>query len=239
MQGPARRGRYHSSPKSSFSVHVFTSSMLGMLILVRSSAEPAIGVIYWTYPLSCDPSLNGRRYRWQAYGEYYYLRSRQVQSGSSSSDLHMPADPNDRDSLGAIFSLFLQKSKRTTLSTVARSNYENVKSEGMKVEGPQPEGGGVIKFDHVFRALDSSIESPPHDEPLPLSFSYIVVTTKLLSFAMPSLVECLEPFVVPGKSVLVLIQNGVGIEDEIQNRWPENLVITCVVRCSAKMPLRR
>ena len=138
-------------------------------------------------------------------------------------------DPDERDSLGAIFGLFLQRSNHTTLSAVARSNYEKVKSEGMKVEGP--ELGGVVKFDRVFQAIDLSTQSSlPQEKPLALLYSYIVVATKVLSSANPSLVECLEPYVTPGKSALVLIQNGVGIEDDIQKRWPENLVITSVVR---------
>lgn len=89
--------------------------------------------------------------------------------------------------------------------------------------------GGVVKFEHVFRALDSSGKASLPEE-ASLEFSYILVTTKALVHTRPTLVEALEPYVVPGKTTFVLIQNGIGIEDAIQERWPDNLIITCVVR---------
>lgn len=138
-------------------------------------------------------------------------------------------------SQGAVFALFLQRSASTTLSTVARSNYEVVKTQGIKVEGERIQGG-IVKFDDVFkaRALSESSPSPPEDkEP----FSYIVVCTKALSETKPSLVQCLEPYVTPGKSTIVLIQNGVGIEDAVQERWPDNTVITVVVGISYYLPI--
>lgn len=92
------------------------------------------------------------------------------------------------------------------------------------------DNGGVVKFEHVFRALDPSAKSSTPTEDPPVPFSYIVVATKALTYAKPSLVESLEPYVVPGKSTFVLIQNGIGIEDAIQERWPNNLIISCVVR---------
>ncbi|KAF8317862.1 hypothetical protein DL93DRAFT_2055033, partial [Clavulina sp. PMI_390] len=133
--------------------------------------------------------------------------------------------------LGAIFALFLQRSGKTGLSTVARSNYDVVRNQGMLIppstvgEGGVNEGG-VVKFEHVFRALSSST-TPEAPAPMP-EFSYILVATKALTFAKPSLVESLEPYVTPGKSTIVLIQNGIGIEDALQARWPDNLIITCV-----------
>lgn len=130
-------------------------------------------------------------------------------------------------SLGSVVSVFLQNSKRATLSTVARSNYEAVKSEGIRVEGD--EVSGEVKFDEVYRALGPSTDATK-EEKTTKTFSYIVIATKALAFVTPTLVESLEPYVTPGKSTFVLIQNGVGIEDDIQKRWPDNLILTCVVR---------
>lgn len=133
--------------------------------------------------------------------------------------------------MGAIFGLLVQRSGRTKLSAVARSNYDAVRSDGVEVRGEQLDGGGTVTFQHVFRALGtSSNESNDSLPPQHETFSYIIVATKLIADVKPSVVECLEPYVSPGKSTIVLIQNGVGIEDDIQARWPDNLVLTCVVR---------
>lgn len=120
------------------------------------------------------------------------------------------------------------------MSTVARSNYDVVKSKGItipksKIKEGGVDNGGVVKFNQVFRAIDPVNTSFTPDE-VSSPFSYIVVTTKALSYAKPTLVESLEPFVVPGKTTIALIQNGIGIEDAVQQRWPDNLIITCVVR---------
>lgn len=84
-----------------------------------------------------------------------------------------------------------------------------------------------MTFEHVFPASHDESKSTQYDIP---TFSFIIVATKIVPHAKPGLVETLEPYVTPGKSTIVLIQNGVGIEDDIQAHWPNNLVLTCVVR---------
>lgn len=61
-------------------------------------------------------------------------------------------------------------------------------------------------------------------------FEYVVVCTKAFPRSTPSLPTLLESFITPKHTTIVLIQNGVGIEDEVAERWPENSIITCVVR---------
>lgn len=117
-----------------------------------------------------------------------------------------------------------------------------MKTDGIEVTGKGLNGGGTVRFQHVFRALQAPSSSPTNPSSLSSSpetvpaFSYIIVTTKLLATITPSTVECLEPYVVSGKTTIVLIQNGVGIEDEIQARWPDNLVLTCIVRSIYSVP---
>ncbi|KAF8313631.1 6-phosphogluconate dehydrogenase C-terminal domain-like protein [Clavulina sp. PMI_390] len=118
-------------------------------------------------------------------------------------------------SLGSVLGLVLQRSKRTTLSAVARSNFEAVRKDGIEIQSTSP-------------ALEGEAPQAPTPASTALSFSYVVVATKVIAETKPPLVESLEPFIVPGKTTIVLIQNGVGIEDEIQARWPDNLVLTCV-----------
>jgi 2-dehydropantoate 2-reductase len=51
-----------------------------------------------------------------------------------------------------------------------------------------------------------------------------------LQTAVPSLPTLLEPFVTPKFTTIVLIQNGIGIEDQVAERWPDNTIISCIVR---------
>ncbi|KAF8303388.1 6-phosphogluconate dehydrogenase C-terminal domain-like protein [Clavulina sp. PMI_390] len=131
--------------------------------------------------------------------------------------------------IGAVFGLLLQRSKRTTLSTVARSNFGVVQKDGIKVQSTQIDGGGTVTFDRVYPAnAHQQARNARASGSSAIPFSYVVVATKLVADTKPSLVESLEPFIAPGKSTIVLIQNGVGIEDEIQARWPGNLVLTSI-----------
>ncbi|KAF8303376.1 6-phosphogluconate dehydrogenase C-terminal domain-like protein, partial [Clavulina sp. PMI_390] len=135
-------------------------------------------------------------------------------------------------SIGAAFGLFLQRSNGTTLSTVARSNFDAVQKDGVHVEGVYLAGGGPVTFDNVYR--DSTKQEGGETEAIMTRFSYVVVTTKMITDTTPTLVESLEPFIVPRETTIVLIQNGVGIEDEIQARWPDNLVLSCIAYVSAR-----
>jgi len=55
-----------------------------------------------------------------------------------------------------------------------------------------------------------------------------VVTAKALPGSTPSLPDLLKPFVTPGFTTIVLVQNGVGIEDGVSAAWPANAIISCV-----------
>ncbi|KAF9512531.1 hypothetical protein BS47DRAFT_1345303 [Hydnum rufescens UP504] len=128
--------------------------------------------------------------------------------------------------IGGIYALILKRSKKTSISTVARSNYGVVKAHGLQVQSPIF-GDETLLFDNVYDA--SSSAKPEHE------FSYIVVSTKALPQVKPSLVESISPYVTSGAAgtTIVLLQNGVGIEDEIRRRWPENCFITGVVWIAA------
>ena len=60
-----------------------------------------------------------------------------------------------------------------------------------------------------------------------MPFDYVIVTAKALPDAETSRV--IAPAVTKGRTAIVLIQNGIGIEDEYVERFPENPVLSCVV----------
>lgn len=126
------------------------------------------------------------------------------------------------DSIGAICALILKRSKKASISTVARSNYDAIRENGLQVES-HIFGHETLQFEDAYHS--SSIDTPKR------KFSYIFVTTKALTHITPSLSESIAPYVTPGPTgtTIVLAQNGVGIEDQIRLRWPNNCIITCVV----------
>ncbi|CZR68160.1 related to ketopantoate reductase [Phialocephala subalpina] len=63
-------------------------------------------------------------------------------------------------------------------------------------------------------------------------FDYIVVTTKNIPDIPPTVVDIIHPAVTPGHSVIVLIQNGVKIENPLISAF-SNVVISCISRMSS------
>ncbi len=64
-------------------------------------------------------------------------------------------------------------------------------------------------------------------------FDYVVVTTKNIPDISPTVVDIIHPAVTPGKSVIVLVQNGLHIEKPVIEAFPQNIVLSGVSRMSA------
>ena len=59
-------------------------------------------------------------------------------------------------------------------------------------------------------------------------FDFVVVTTKNIPDAYPTVVDLIRPAIVPGKTVIVLIQNGYNIEKPIFEAFPQNKCLSGV-----------
>ena len=66
---------------------------------------------------------------------------------------------------------------------------------------------------------------PPYTE---TAFDYVVVTTKNVPDCHPTVVDLIRPAIVPGKTVVVLIQNGYNIEKPIFESFPQNICLSGV-----------
>ncbi|CAJ2505974.1 Uu.00g001040.m01.CDS01 [Anthostomella pinea] len=65
------------------------------------------------------------------------------------------------------------------------------------------------------------------------TFDYVVVTAKVFP-TVPSTVELIRPAVsADGRTAIVLIQNGIGIEDEFARLYPKNPILSTVLYMSA------
>lgn len=59
-------------------------------------------------------------------------------------------------------------------------------------------------------------------------FDYIVMATKNIAETHPSAAELAEPAVTPGRTVIVLIQNGLNIEKPFLSKFPNNICLSGV-----------
>lgn len=59
-------------------------------------------------------------------------------------------------------------------------------------------------------------------------FDFVLVTTKNIPDVRPTVADIIEPAIVPGKTAIVLSQNGINIEKEVVARFPSNPVISSV-----------
>lgn len=123
--------------------------------------------------------------------------------------------------IGAIYIyLFLQAG--CSVTAVCRSNYDAAKANGFTIDSDRY-GQGIKIHPNVVRTPEeaASQEGGP--------FDFIIVSTKALPGQKLSTPEIIKPAVTEGKTAIVLIQNGIGIEDEYAVAFPSNPLLSCVV----------
>ncbi|PVZ97195.1 hypothetical protein BB558_006856 [Smittium angustum] len=105
------------------------------------------------------------------------------------------------------------------VSVVCRSNYEAVKENGFSIESARY---GSRKF------IPNNVYSTCEDASKDQEYDYILVCTKALpNIADPT--DILKPLTKSSKTVIVLLQNGIGLEDPYVRAYPKNPLITCAV----------
>jgi 2-dehydropantoate 2-reductase len=121
-------------------------------------------------------------------------------------------------SVGAVYLWLLSRVADTT--AVCRSNYDVVSKDGF-ILNSSIFGRGIQFKPAVVRDCDeaaSRAQGVPYD--------YIVVCSKAIPGLVPKLIT---PAVTPGKTAIVLIQNGVGIEQEYTEAFPSSPIVSAVV----------
>jgi len=120
-------------------------------------------------------------------------------------------------SVGTVYLYLLSKVAATT--AVCRSNYEVVKRDGFTINS-SIFGQNLHFRPNVVR--DCGEAASQSSDP----FDYIIVCSKAIPDTVPKLIA---PAVTPGHTAIVLIQNGVGIEEEYLKAYPDNPIISAVV----------
>lgn len=107
-------------------------------------------------------------------------------------------------------------------SVVCRSNYDAVKRSGFNME---THSYGKYHFNPhaVYKSMSEASKQ---------QYDYVVVTTKALPDVLDDS-ELIQDVVTPAKTSIVLIQNGVGVEEPHRQRFPKNPILSAVTVVSA------
>ncbi|KAM0206812.1 hypothetical protein ACHAQI_008037 [Fusarium lateritium] len=123
--------------------------------------------------------------------------------------------------IGSFYAFILSRSERVRLTVVARSNFEAVAANGIKIDS-QNHGKHHVK-PHKGRSVADAEQK----------FDFIICTNKAVDQASSA------ADIAPGvgdKTSIVIIQNGVGNEDAFRDRFPKATIISCVTWVGARQP---
>lgn len=128
--------------------------------------------------------------------------------------------------IGAFYGSRIAQISGTNVSVVCRSNYAAVKANGFKVSSPQF-GDYTWTPTRVFPSPDAARKSN-------VAWDYVVVSTK----ALPNVSDDskLLEGLVRESSAVVLIQNGLGVEQPYAERFPKSTVLSAVTIASCAQP---
>ncbi|EKG18480.1 Ketopantoate reductase ApbA/PanE [Macrophomina phaseolina MS6] len=122
-------------------------------------------------------------------------------------------------SIGSVYAWVLTRAG-ADVTCVCRSNYTHVREHGFSLDS-DVFGTGL----HVRPTVVDRATAPPVDAP----WDFILVCTKAFPGADPSGPSLVAPAVASPRTAIVLIQNGIGIEDEWHQAFPQNPILSGVV----------
>lgn len=126
--------------------------------------------------------------------------------------------------VGAFYGSRLAQAARTQVSVVCRSNYKAVAKNGFSVTSPTYGSYNFIP-DKTFANPKEAINSG-------ILWDYIVVSTKALPDVSDDS-EILTGLVKEDHTAIVLVQNGLGVEQPYSKRFPSTPVLSAVTIASA------
>jgi 2-dehydropantoate 2-reductase len=128
--------------------------------------------------------------------------------------------------IGAFYASRLALVPNVAVSVICRSNYSAVKSHGFKITSPQY-GDYTYTPAHTFA-------NPAEARQSNIKWDYIVVSTK----ALPDVSDdsAILEGLVGDKTAIVLIQNGLGVEEPYSTRFPHAAICSAVTIASCAQP---
>lgn len=128
--------------------------------------------------------------------------------------------------VGAFYGSRLALAPNTLVSVTCRSNYSAVLANGLQLD-THSFGSYHFTPHAVYPSIDAAAKAPQ-------PFDYVVVATKALPDVSDDS-EMIAPVVQDSQeTAIVLIQNGVGVEQPHRQRFPSNPVLSAVTVVSAQ-----
>lgn len=109
------------------------------------------------------------------------------------------------------------------VTAVCRSNYSVAKQNGFTLDS--------ALFGNHIRLRPRVVRRVKEVERT--IFDYVLVATKAFPGTSPSTADLLKPAIKIGYTSIVILQNGIGIENEYESLYPLNTIISCVVNLHA------
>ncbi|KFA60786.1 hypothetical protein S40285_06323 [Stachybotrys chlorohalonatus IBT 40285] len=123
--------------------------------------------------------------------------------------------------IGSFYAFILSRNDNVRLTVVARSNYDAVAANGLKMAS-ENHGEHTVK---PYKVVRTAAEAGT-------TFDYVVCAHKAIDQA--SVPAQLASAVDEGKTTIVIIQNGVGNEEPFRNAFPAATILSCVTWVGAK-----
>lgn len=128
--------------------------------------------------------------------------------------------------IGAFFGSRLATVPQVLVSALCRSNYDAVKTNGLRITSPKF-GNYTFKPEYTFRSPQEARKTTRERN---LKWDYLLVATKVLPEVEDS--SGMLEGLVGEETSIVLVQNGVGIEEPYSKRFPRASVLSGVTIAS-------
>jgi 2-dehydropantoate 2-reductase len=126
--------------------------------------------------------------------------------------------------IGAFYASRLAQVPDVQVSVICRSNYKAVANNGFSVTSP--------KYGSYIFTPYSTFANPKEAVAANITWDYILVSTKALPDVSDDS-EILNGLLKEGHTAVVLVQNGLGVEDPYAKRFPSAIILSAVTITSA------
>lgn len=129
--------------------------------------------------------------------------------------------------VGTMAAYALESGGQAEVSMVLRSNFSAAEQNGFTIDS--------IEHGHDITGWRPSqlLQKVPNAQEISNPFDYIIVATKNVPDVKPTVVDIIKEAVTPGRTSILLLQNGLNIEAPIIAQFPDNTVLSGVSLISA------
>lgn len=123
--------------------------------------------------------------------------------------------------VGSIAALSLTLNEKCTVTLVVRSSYQKAVDQGFQISSTTYGKLSNWRPHHLSPSVESAVKE--HGP-----FDFVVLTTKNIPDGPMTCEDIVRPAIVPGKTTIVMMQNGVEIDKPMIKEFPTNPVLSVV-----------